>query len=927
MGNKLKALVLAWAVLLPAIFMVAMTSSAVQGAAIMTPIATGWYAGTVDGSTNSQTSNSIAVDSMGNVHISYQDSTNLDLKYATNKGGLWTTTTIDSIGATGSYSSIAADSKGFIHISYYDSTNENLKYATNSGGSWVNITVDGAGIHVGEFSSLGVDSNGKAHIAYYDNTNHGIKYATNAGGSWVNNTIDDTTNDVYSSVRLAVDKTNKVHIAYFDVEGSKIKYASNASGNWINETAVETDTTKYISIATDSSSRPYIAYRGGTSGDLKVAMKDGNAWSSLAIDTTTLMNWQVSLAIDSDDKLHIAYYDDNANDLRYASNATGSWNYDIVDSYYDVGFMNSIAIDSNNKAFIAYIDETHSRLKVATNAGARWILQDVDNGPGTGSWNDIAVDSNGVVHIVYYNQTSGNLMHAYWASARAGWQTEIVDNTAGLFASMVVDKHNKVHVAYYDSNFQALKYANNVNGEWVNSTVDDTGTTMVGLWNAIGVDSNDKVHIIYTVSIEPTDNKLKYANNTNGDFAEDFATSYIENSGVKNAGVSLVVDREDVLHVAFITTSNELMSGTKTGPSNWNITSVDGTTGSLGFWNSMVIDSHGRAHITYYHDQTITGSLMYATNETGNWVSSTLDQDGNVGQRSVLGLDANDGLYVYYSDSTALKGNFAINTQGVWMKTTINDSDNAGFGSLALDRYGRAHVSYFDTTTSSLKYAVSINLPSAPTSFVALRGNAQVNLTWLLPTNNGGVSITGYKVFRGDAANNMTLLATVGAGNYSLRDNDVVNGVTYWYGVSAVTSEGTGLNAGPISVTPATLPGAPVSVQAKGVNTAVELSWTAPSNGGSDIVQYRILRGTDAANLTFIANASGSATSYRDTGLENGKTYFYAVSAVNDVGEGALASTVSATPVADDTTLIIIGTIAVVAIIGVAVVLMMRKKR
>ncbi len=319
--------------------------------------------------------------------------------------------------------------------------------------------------------------------------------------------------------------------------------------------------------------------------------------------------------------------------------------------------------------------------------------------------------------------------------------------------------------------------------------------------------------------------------------------------------------------------------------------------------------------------------MKYATNDTGSWVISTIDRDGTVGQRSVLRLDANDGLHVYYSDATANKGNYAINTQGVWMKTTIEDPDNAEYGSLALDSLGRAHISYFDVTSNSLKYAVSINLPSAPTSFAAQRGNAYVNLTWLVPTNNGGVTITGYKVFKGDHADNMTLLTTLIAGTYSLQDVDVVNGVTYWYSVSAVNSEGVGLKTSIISAMPATLPDAPLSVQAKGVNTAVELSWNAPANGGSAITQYRILRGTGATNLTFLANASASATSYKDTGLENGKTYFYAVSAVNDVGEGASATMVSATPVADDTTLLIIGTIAVVAVIGVAVVLMMRRKK
>ena len=39
-----------------------------------------------------------------------------------------------------------------------------------------------------------------------------------------------------------------------------------------------------------------------------------------------------------------------------------------------------------------------------------------------------------------------------------------------------------------------------------------------------------------------------------------------------------------------------------------------------------------------------------------------------------------------------------------------------------------------------------------------------------------------------------------------------------------------------------------------------------------------------------------AATSYTNTGLTNGTTYYFKVSAVNDVGEGSLSSEASATP-------------------------------
>ncbi|MEJ6665475.1 MAG: putative Ig domain-containing protein, partial [Euryarchaeota archaeon] len=71
---------------------------------------------------------SIAIDSNEDVHISYLDTTNIDLKYATDKRGSWVTTSIDTSGNVGYYTSIAIDSNDAVHISYRDATDDALNY-------------------------------------------------------------------------------------------------------------------------------------------------------------------------------------------------------------------------------------------------------------------------------------------------------------------------------------------------------------------------------------------------------------------------------------------------------------------------------------------------------------------------------------------------------------------------------------------------------------------------------------------------------------------------------------------------------------------------------------------------------------------------------------------------------------------------------
>ncbi|RCG31401.1 hypothetical protein DQ384_11895 [Sphaerisporangium album] len=99
-------------------------------------------------------------------------------------------------------------------------------------------------------------------------------------------------------------------------------------------------------------------------------------------------------------------------------------------------------------------------------------------------------------------------------------------------------------------------------------------------------------------------------------------------------------------------------------------------------------------------------------------------------------------------------------------------------------------------------------------------------------------------------------------------------------------------------VTPATAssPAGPTNLTATPGAGSVTLTWTASASGAP--TSYRIYRGTksDGEANTPVGTVGGTTTTFTDTGLSNGKTYYYFVSAANAVGGSPNSNEVSAVP-------------------------------
>nr|QNO53395.1 hypothetical protein JNHLJEBA_00005 [Methanosarcinales archaeon ANME-1 ERB6] len=225
--------------------------------------------------------------------------------------------------------------------------------------------------------------------------------------------------------------------------------------------------------------------------------------------------------------------------------------------------------------------------------------------------------------------------------------------------------------------------------------------------------------------------------------------------------------------------------------------------------------------------------------------------------------------------------------------------------------------------------------PSPPQNLKATAGDRYVNLSWSAPSDDGGSAITNYLIYRGTTSEGETLPTTVGDVT-TYNDTTVDSGQTFFYKVRAknVAGEGefsdeasattpTPLPEGSPSPSPevspspspevspspspevspspspiVTTPSAPQKLRATAGDGYVNLSWSTPSDdGGSPVTEYKIYRGTSPGGEGPLAFVSAPTTSYNDTAVTNNQTYYYQVSAVNEVGEGAKPEEASAIPI------------------------------
>ena len=173
---------------------------------------------------------------------------------------------------------------------------------------------------------------------------------------------------------------------------------------------------------------------------------------------------------------------------------------------------------------------------------------------------------------------------------------------------------------------------------------------------------------------------------------------------------------------------------------------------------------------------------------------------------------------------------------------------------------------------------VAFSVATAPLSPVATPGNGSVKLTWLAPSSNGGAVIDKYAVQRLVNGQWTSIAYPTGLSYTAL---GLTNGTKYYFRIRAHNAAGWSPVSTTVSAVPRTVPSAPTSLTNTPGDGWIALSWKPPTNsGGAAINMYMVQRATSLAG-PWTTLPVQTPTNGIYTGLTNGTTYFFRVSAHN----------------------------------------------
>jgi Fibronectin type III domain len=238
---------------------------------------------------------------------------------------------------------------------------------------------------------------------------------------------------------------------------------------------------------------------------------------------------------------------------------------------------------------------------------------------------------------------------------------------------------------------------------------------------------------------------------------------------------------------------------------------------------------------------------------------------------------------VYYCKDARLAGFDWFQTLTGWFPSTLGSSGSTSPNQKVVD------MAYATEGTMTF---LNVSVPSSGLYTVDWRYAFQGGLFPGVTNRQMGLAVNGAVVTRTERFPITGSFDVYQHSSLQVRLNAGVNSIS----MLAVSDHGLS-RVDQMTVTPATasVPSGPTNLTVTAGQGTVTLRWTGSSSGGP--TSYNVYRGTksDGEAVTPAAQVSGTTTTFTDTGLTSGKTYFYNVAANNAVGISPDSNEVSVT--------------------------------
>lgn len=294
------------------------------------------------------------------------------------------------------------------------------------------------------------------------------------------------------------------------------------------------------------------------------------------------------------------------------------------------------------------------------------------------------------------------------------WVIEVVDRgedfigskgaKKGRYPSLALDPDGRPHISYHDEYNGSLVYAHYDGDAWRFETVERASPDWYG--SAIALDQDLRPHILYcpyhTNGYVFACWGMKHAY-WNG---AAFQISTIKTQWGEGVGLSLALDRSDRPYASYVDLNNGKLEIVSREGNAWSTQPVDGA-GYGG--TSLALDSANFPHIAYPAPPESV-HLNYAHSDGTVWLTATVDSAAGTGTSSSLALDRAGRPHISYFDPNSAVLKYAWYDGAAWQIEVVDTDTVGSYTSLVLDANDRPHIAYarlYDrgSPCNGLKYA------------------------------------------------------------------------------------------------------------------------------------------------------------------------------------------------------------------------------